>query len=111
MDNKLTGLQNVTASEPDPVTGYRIFRLGDFEFSRDAYFATIKWPAKGQIRSHQMHADDFLRAIERNLLIRRKQCDAVPNGRPVHEAGQWDGPAERRLAAGGGIESASGRHD
>jgi hypothetical protein len=36
--------------------------LGSFAFSRDAYFVTIKWPAKGETRSHQMPADAFLRA-------------------------------------------------
>ncbi|AET95546.1 hydroquinone dioxygenase large subunit (plasmid) [Burkholderia sp. YI23] len=30
----------VTASEPHEVTGYRAFKLGQFEFSRDSYFAT-----------------------------------------------------------------------
>ncbi|CAE6835699.1 MULTISPECIES: hydroxyquinol 1,2-dioxygenase [Paraburkholderia] len=65
--DKTSTLQNVTASEADAVSGYRTFRLGDFEFSRDAYFATVKWPAKGQIRSHQMHADDFLRAMMRDV--------------------------------------------
>ena len=37
-------LQNVVATEPDSVTGYRTFKLGGFEFSRDAYFVTVKWP-------------------------------------------------------------------
>ena len=60
-------LQNVAATDPDPTTGYRTFKLGDFEFSRDAYFVTVKWPSKGETRSHQMHADDFLRAMMRDV--------------------------------------------
>jgi hypothetical protein len=58
---------DVVASGPDKVTGYRTFRLGSFEFTRDAYFATLKWPAKGQIRTHQMPADLFLRAMMRDV--------------------------------------------
>ena len=60
-------LQSVTATDPDKTSGYRAFTLGDFEFSRDAYFVTVKWPSKGEIRSHQMHADDFLRAMMRDV--------------------------------------------
>ena len=59
--------QNVSASQPDAITGYRIFRLGSFEFTRDAYFATVRWPAKGTLHSHQMHADAFLRAMMRDI--------------------------------------------
>jgi|ERR1700674_838513 hypothetical protein len=58
---------DVVASGPDKVTGYRTFRLGSFEFTRDAYFATLKWPAKGQTRTHQMPADLFLRALMRDV--------------------------------------------
>ncbi len=46
--DKTSTLQSVTASEADTVTGYRTFRLGDFEFSRDAYFVTVKWPPKAR---------------------------------------------------------------
>ena len=60
-------LQSVTATDPDKTSGYRAFTLGDFEFSRDAYFVTVKWPSKGESRSHQMHADDFLRAMMRDV--------------------------------------------
>ena len=66
MENK-SNLQAVMASEADAVTGYRTFQLGDFEFSRDAYFATVKWPVNGQTRSHQIPADDFLRAMMRDV--------------------------------------------
>jgi hypothetical protein len=47
-------LDLVQASAPDPVTGYRSFTLGEFVLSRDAYFATIDWPAKGQRHIHKM---------------------------------------------------------
>jgi len=60
-------VQNVVATEPDKVTGYRSFHLGSFALSRDAYFVTIKWPAKGETRSHQMPADAFLRALMRDV--------------------------------------------
>ena len=60
-------VQNVIATEPDKVTGYRSFHLGSFVFSRDAYFVTIKWPAKGETRSHQLPADAFLRALMRDV--------------------------------------------
>ncbi|BBQ03036.1 hypothetical protein BSFA1_81640 (plasmid) [Burkholderia sp. SFA1] len=57
----------VTASEPHEVTGYRAFKLGQFEFSRDSYFATIKWPSNGQVRTHQIYVDEFLRAMMRDV--------------------------------------------
>ena len=60
-------VQNVVATEPDKVTGYRSFHLGSFAFSRDAYFVTIKWPVKAETRSHQMPADAFLRALMRDV--------------------------------------------
>jgi hypothetical protein len=47
--------------------GYRTFKLGAFTFSRDEYFATITWPAKGQIQSHTMSADAFMRALMRDV--------------------------------------------
>jgi Hydroquinone 1,2-dioxygenase large subunit N-terminal len=60
-------LDKVIAGEPDKVTGYRTFKLGQFELSRDEYFATIKWPAKGQVHSHQISAENFLRAMMRDV--------------------------------------------
>jgi hypothetical protein len=57
----------VNASAPDKVTGYKTFKLGNFELSRDEYFVKIKWPAKGQIRTHNMPADVFLRALMRDV--------------------------------------------
>jgi len=63
----MSSVQNVIATEPNAVSGYRSFRLGAFEFHRDAYFVTVRWPAKGQIRSHEMPADAFLRALMRDV--------------------------------------------
>jgi Hydroquinone 1,2-dioxygenase large subunit N-terminal len=63
----MTAVQNVIAAGPDEVTGYRSFRLGAFEFERDAYFVTVRWPARGQTRSHEMPADAFLRALMRDV--------------------------------------------
>ena len=57
----------VVASEPSNRNGYRSFRLGRFELSRDEYFVTVHWPAKGARRSHQMPADAFLRACMRDV--------------------------------------------
>ena len=60
-------VQNVIATEPDQLSGYRSFHLGSFAFSRDAYFVTIKWPDGGGLRAHQMPADAFLRALMRDV--------------------------------------------
>lgn len=60
-------LAQVVATEPSNLNGYRRFTLGQFELSRDEYFVTIRWPAKGQTRSHQMPADAFLRAMMRDV--------------------------------------------
>ena len=57
----------VRATEPDAVTGYRRFQLGEFEFHRDEYFVKISWPAKGQTRTHAVPADAFLRAMMRDV--------------------------------------------
>src|SRR5215216_538445 len=62
-----TSLAQVIATDPSNENGYRTFTLGRFELSRDEYFVTVRWPAKGQIRSHQMSAEAFLRACTRNL--------------------------------------------
>ena len=51
----------------DRVAGYRRFRIGQFELSRDEYFVTIEWPARGQRLSHKMHADAFLKAMMRDV--------------------------------------------
>ena len=34
----------VQASEPDNYYGYRSFKKGQFEFSRDEYFVKVRWP-------------------------------------------------------------------
>ena len=59
----MTAPSKVEMSEPDNYYGYRTFRKGKFEFSRDEYFVRIKWP-KG---SHVMPADAFLRALQRDV--------------------------------------------
>jgi hypothetical protein len=51
------------ASEPHPLYGYRSFKLGEFEFSRDEYFAHIRWP-KG---SHTIDVANFLRSLMRDV--------------------------------------------
>lgn len=38
----------VDASAPHAITGYRSFKLGAFELSRDEYFAHIQWPARAK---------------------------------------------------------------
>src|SRR5215831_9931573 len=60
-------LANVKATEANSLTGYRSFCLGAFQFSRDAYFATVTWPSKGKQRSHTLPVDAFLRALMRDV--------------------------------------------
>jgi Hydroquinone 1,2-dioxygenase large subunit N-terminal len=43
--------------------GYATFHLGGFTFSRDEYFVHVTWPTG----SHQMSADIFLRALQRDV--------------------------------------------
>jgi hypothetical protein len=43
--------------------GYREFRLGEFRFRRDEYFAYVDWPTGG----HVMSVDAFLRAMQRDV--------------------------------------------
>ncbi len=52
----------VQASEPNQY-GYREFKLGEFTFSRDEYFAYVEWPTG----RHVMSADAFLRALQRDV--------------------------------------------
>ena len=52
----------VQASEPNE-HGYRSFLLGEFTFSRDEYFAYVKWPTG----HHVMSVDAFLRALQRDV--------------------------------------------
>lgn len=52
----------VQAGEPNE-HGYRTFHLGEFAFSRDEYFAYVRWPTG----SHVMSVDAFLRALQRDV--------------------------------------------
>ena len=52
----------VDSSEPNE-HGYRTFRLGEFEFSRNEYFVYVRWPTG----SHVMSADSFLKALQRDV--------------------------------------------
>ena len=52
----------VDASGPNE-HGYRTFRLGEFEFSRNEYFVYVRWPTG----SHVMSADAFLKALQRDV--------------------------------------------
>lgn len=59
----------VKASSPHNETGYRDFELGSFKFSRDEYFAYVRWPspASGQAMTHVVSADAFQRAMMRDV--------------------------------------------
>ncbi|MGH2366228.1 MAG: hydroxyquinol 1,2-dioxygenase [Chloroflexota bacterium] len=57
-------LPQVEKSDKANEHGYRDFQLGDFHFSRDEYFAHIKWPTG----NHVMSVDSFLRAIVRDAV-------------------------------------------
>jgi hypothetical protein len=57
----------VESTGPDPISGYRSFKLGKFTFERDDYFAKIYWPAKGDQLSHRIAIDYFLRAMMRDV--------------------------------------------
>src|SRR5579859_4202630 len=50
------------ASEPNEF-GYRTFALGQFQFSRDEYFAYVNWPTGRDV----MSVDAFLRALQRDV--------------------------------------------
>src|SRR6266702_1719109 len=52
----------VKATEPN-AHGYRSFSLGELTFSRDEYFAYVKWPTG----DHVMSVDAFLRALQRDV--------------------------------------------
>src|SRR3989442_7126567 len=53
---------HIDASEPNE-HGYRTYRLGEFEFSRNEYFAYVRWPTG----SHVISADAFLKALQRDV--------------------------------------------
>jgi hypothetical protein len=50
------------ASAPS-IHGYKSYQLGQFEFSRDEYFAHIRWPEG----SHTVDVSNFLRALMRDV--------------------------------------------
>ncbi len=50
-------------TSPDNYSGYRSFKIGQFGFRRDDYFAHIKWPGG----SHVMSIDQFLRVLVRDV--------------------------------------------
>jgi Hydroquinone 1,2-dioxygenase large subunit N-terminal len=52
----------VETTERNP-EGYRGFKLGEFEFSRDDYFVYVNWPTG----RHVMSADAFLKALQRDV--------------------------------------------
>jgi hypothetical protein len=52
----------VDATSPNEF-GYRSFRLGEFEFSRNEYFVYVTWPTG----RHVMSADAFLKALQRDV--------------------------------------------
>jgi hypothetical protein len=57
-----TGTAEVQASAANEM-GYRSFRLGEFTFSRDEYFAYVNWPTG----HHVISVDAFLRALQRDV--------------------------------------------
>jgi hydroquinone 1,2-dioxygenase large subunit-like protein len=52
----------IDASEPNEF-GYRSFKLGEFEFSRNEYFVYVTWPTGRHVAS----ADAFLKALQRDV--------------------------------------------
>ena len=48
--------------------GYQDFRLGSFTFSRDEYFAHVRWTTRdGRPLSHTMDVGNYLRALMRDV--------------------------------------------
>jgi hypothetical protein len=58
---------DIVASDPDPKTGFRAFRLGRFQLSRDEYFVHVAWPTARGRMEHRISADAFLRALMRDV--------------------------------------------
>lgn len=58
-------LLNVTLRNAPDDAGYRRFRVGELELSRDEYFAHVTWPSRGGRLTHTLPADVFLRAMMR----------------------------------------------
>jgi len=67
MSTQLSNEPGVKSSAASNRTGYRSFTLGSFSFSRDEYFVQVSWPAKGQVLTHTVSADAFLRAMMRDV--------------------------------------------
>lgn len=58
----------VISTSPSNQTGYKSFKLGSFDFSRDEYYVTVTWTAPtGQNMIHNISADAFLRAMMRDV--------------------------------------------
>ena len=62
MSSTTSAVPEIGSIEPNR-HGYRAFTLGGFGFSRDEYFAEVKWP-KGH---HWLPVDAFLRALQRDI--------------------------------------------
>jgi Hydroquinone 1,2-dioxygenase large subunit N-terminal len=62
MSSTTSAVPEIGSIEPNR-HGYRTFTLGGFTFSRDEYFAEVKWP-KGH---HWLPVDAFLRALQRDI--------------------------------------------
>jgi hypothetical protein len=59
-----TSIHVSSALAPEPnLHGYRAFTLGRFEFTRDEYFAHVRWPHG----SHTLDVGAFLRALMRDV--------------------------------------------
>jgi len=56
-------VRDTEVTPADNVNGYKSFKAGSFFFSRDEYFARIKWPGG----SHVIPIDYFLRALMRDI--------------------------------------------
>ncbi len=67
MSTQMASESGVKSSAASNRTGYRSFTLGSFNFSRDEYFVHVTWPAKGQVLTHTVSADAFLRAMMRDV--------------------------------------------
>ena len=62
MSSTTSAVPEIGSIEPNR-HGYRTFTLGSFSFSRDEYFADVRWP-KGH---HWLPVDAFLRALQRDI--------------------------------------------
>ena len=66
--NAPADIAKVIASQPHETLGYKSFELGSFRFSRDEYFAHIRWTTRdGRPLSHTLDIGNFLRALMRDV--------------------------------------------